>query len=208
MPFVVALTGGIGSGKTAVSDRFARLGAEVVDTDVIARELTAPEGAAMAEIRSAFGAEVIAPDGSLDRARMRALAFSDLRAKHTLEGVLHPMIRERSRARVRASTAPYVVLVVPLLVESGNWRARADRVLVVDCPVETQIERAMRRSNLSREAAMRIVEAQATRAERLAAADDVIENTAGLECLDRSVAELDQRYRTLAAGTCRDATNA
>src|SRR5262245_7696675 len=140
--FVVVLTGGIGSGKTAVSDRFQELGAEVVDTDKLARELTAPGGAAMPTIVARFGAEVRATDGSLERARMRALAFADRRAKEDLEAILHPLIRTRAAELVAGAQTPYAVLVVPLLVETGAmYRDIADRILVVDCPEHIQIER-------------------------------------------------------------------
>src|SRR5262245_38809287 len=149
-PFVVVLTGGIGSGKTAVSDLLHELGADVVDTDVIARELTAAGGGAMPAIAERFGRDVLAPDGSLDRAKMRNRAFADAEVKRDLESILHPIIRLRAAELVARSRAPYVVLVVPLLVESGAYRDIADRVLVVDCPEPIQIERTMARSGLSR----------------------------------------------------------
>ena len=197
-PFVVVLTGGIGSGKTAVSDMLQQLGAGIVDTDVIARELTAASGGAMPEIAARFGREVLAPDGSLDRAKMRDRAFADPQIKRDLEAILHPIIRLRAAELVASMTTPYVVLVVPLLVESGAYRDISDRVLVVDCPESTQIERTMARSRLARTDAERIVAAQATRAARLAIADDVISNDGELDALAAATKQLHQRYLALA----------
>jgi dephospho-CoA kinase len=198
LSFVVALTGGIGSGKTAVSDLLHQLGAAVVDTDVIARALTAPNGDAMVAIAARFGQDMVAPDGGLDRAKMRARAFADAQAKRDLEAILHPIIRLRAADLVAKADAPYVVLVVPLLVETGAYRDIADRVLVVDCPEPLQIERTMARSGLSRSDAERIVAAQAPRAARLAIADDVIANDSGLDELAARVGDLHQRYLALA----------
>ncbi len=192
--FVVGLTGGIGSGKTLVSDHLAQLGAKVVDTDVIAHQLTAHGGRAMPLIHAAFGAAALQPDGSLNRAYMRDLAFSNTQAKSQLEAILHPLIGEQAMAEIAASTAPYVVLVVPLLVESGRWLAKVDRVLVVDCDVETQIKRVMARSKLSREATEAIVAQQATREQRLAAADDVIVNRGTPQQLATQVEALHRNY--------------
>ncbi len=198
MPFVVVLTGGIGSGKTAVSDLLHKLGAAIVDTDSIARELTAPNGAAMTHIVARFGAEVLAADGSLDRATMRTRAFADPRVKGDLEAILHPMIRARAAEMVAAAARGYVVLVVPLFLETGAYRDIADRILVVDCPETVQIERTMARSQLSRAEVERILAAQATRKARLAIADDVIVNDAGLDSLAEIVGHLHQRYLALA----------
>jgi len=198
VPFVVALTGGIGSGKTAVSDLLQQLGAGVVDTDVIARELTAPGGGAMDAIVARFGRDVLAGDGSLDRAKMRARAFAEAQVKQDLEAILHPIIRRRAAELVAGLRAPYVVLVVPLLVETGAYREISDRVLVVDCPESIQIERTMARSALSRSDAERIVAAQTTRAARLAIADDVITNDSGLDSLAAAAKHLHQRYLALA----------
>lgn len=199
MGYIVGLTGGIGSGKSAAAEGFRTLGATVVDTDLIAHALTAPGGAAMPAIRERFGHAVVAPDGRLDRARMREVAFADPQARRTLEGILHPLIRAQSEADLKAATGPYAILVVPLLVESGSYRDRVDRVLVVDCAEETQIRRTMARSGLDREAVLRILAAQATRAQRLAAADDVIDNEGSREALEQQVAALHRRYLTLAA---------
>jgi dephospho-CoA kinase len=199
MSLIVGLTGGIGSGKTTVADLFARRGAALVDTDAIAHELTGPLGAAMAAIAAAFGAAVLRPDGGLDRAAMRAVVFSDRSARMRLEAILHPLIRQQSEARCEAAAnAPYVVLVVPLLVETGSYRQRADRVLVVDCDESVQISRVMARSGLAAEDVRAIMATQASRAERLAVADDVVLNESGLEALLSQVEELHQRYLDLA----------
>jgi dephospho-CoA kinase len=199
MSFIVGLTGGIGSGKTTVADLFARRGAALVDTDAIAHELTGPQGAAMAAIAAAFGAAVLRPDGGLDRAAMRAVVFSDRSAKARLEAILHPLIRQQSAARCKAATsAPYVLLVVPLLVETGSYRQRADRVLVVDCDESVQISRVMARSGLAADAVKAIMATQASRAERRAVADDVVLNEGGLEALLPQVEGLHLRYLDLA----------
>ena len=192
-PFVVGLTGGIGSGKSAAADEFARLGATVVDTDVIAHELTVKDGAALPEIRRAFGAEAIGPDGAMDRRKMRELAFSDPRARRKLEGILHPMIREESAQRIRSASGPYVVHVVPLLVESGEYGRRVDRILVVDVPEDVQVAR-VRGRGLSEDAVRAIIRTQAAREARLAAAHDVIENSGTLEALRAQVGALHQKY--------------
>lgn len=199
MTYVVGLTGGIGSGKTAVADLFAALGAGVVDTDAIAHELTAPGGAGITSIAARFGQGVIAADGRLDRARMREIAFADGNARKDLEEILHPLIRAESRRRVAESDASYVVLVVPLLVESGNYRAVVDRIAVVDCTRETQIARTMARSGLDRAQVERIMNAQVARETRLAAADDVIDNDGPRENLPPQVERLHRKYLRSAA---------
>lgn len=193
-PFTVALTGGIGSGKSAVAGRFAALGVEVVDTDAIAHGLTGPGGAAMGAIAAAFGAEFLAADGSLDRARMRSHVFAHPAERRRLENILHPMIRAEADARRSASLAPYVVMVIPLLVEGGDPRGRFDRILVVDCQPETQVRRVMARNGLGAETVNQILAAQASRTQRLAAADDVIVNEGALSQLDPAVAALHARY--------------
>lgn len=198
-PFIVGLTGGIGSGKSAAADLFGELGAALVDTDRIAHMLTAPDGAAMADIRAAFGAGVVAEDGSLNRPAMRALAFEDPAVRKRLEAILHPMIRSESDRQCRVATAPYVVLVVPLLVESGTYRGRVRRLCVVDCPEEIQVARVMQRSGLEESQVRAIMAAQASRAVRLAAANDVVDNGGPLEDLQEQVAALHQAYLALAA---------
>jgi dephospho-CoA kinase len=197
--FLVGLTGGIGSGKSAAADIFGELGATIVDTDAIAHELTAPGGAAIKPIRDAFGAEVIASNGALDRAAMRRRVFADVQAKARLEGILHPMIRAEADRRSAAARAPYVVLVVPLLVESGGYRSRVQRVAVVDCPEEVQVKRVMSRSGLTAEEARAIMAAQVERSQRLAAADDVIDNGGELAALRPQVEALHRKYLEMAA---------
>ena len=199
MTFIVGLTGGIGSGKSAAATLFEEFGAAVVDTDAIAHELTAPGGTAIAPIRAAFGDEVVAPNGALDRAAMRRKVFSDVQAKGRLEAILHPMIRAEADRRSAASRAPYVVLVVPLLVESGGYRSRVQRVAVVDCPEEIQVARVMSRSGLSAEEARAIMAAQVGRAQRLAAADDVIDNGGELAALRPQIEALHRQYMEIAA---------
>jgi dephospho-CoA kinase len=194
--FAVGLTGGIGSGKSFVADRFAARGVPIVDTDAIAHRITAPHGLAMPAIASEFGASFVAPDGSLDRPRMRALVFSDETARRRLEAITHPLIRAETERERREANGPYVVIVVPLLVESGSWKARVNRVLVVDCSVETQIERVMRRNAFTREQVLAIIARQATREARLDAADDVIVNSdlSPFESIDARVDELHRQY--------------
>lgn len=199
---IVGLTGGIGCGKTAVSDRFALLGAAIVDADEISRALTARDGAAIPLIAQQFGPHLITIDGALDRAAMRQLVFADQQARQKLEAIVHPLVREYSTQQCQSALlagAPYVVLSVPLLFESGNYRARCHRVLVVDCSVEDQVQRVMRRSGLSRDEVMAIVTAQMDRQQRLAKADDVIDNHGDLPALHTQVDALHQRYLALAA---------
>jgi dephospho-CoA kinase len=190
---VVGLTGGIGSGKSAAADEFARLGATVVDTDAIAHQLTEVGGAALPEIERAFGKDFLR-DGKMDRQRMRELVFSDPAAKARLEGVLHPMIREESKRRIAAAAGPYVVHVVPLLIESPDYRRRVDRVLVVDVPESAQLARVRVRSGLAEDEVRAIVRTQAAREARLAVADDVIDNAGPIEALRNQVAALHQKY--------------
>jgi len=192
--FVVGLTGGIGSGKSAAAADFAALGATVVDTDVIAHELTAKGGAAMVAIEKLLGPEAVSGDGSMNRSKVRERVFADPAAKRKLEALLHPMIREESARRIAAAAGPYVVHVVPLLIESRDYRSRVDRVLVVDCPELTQIERVRARSGLSESEVRAIMRTQATRAERVAAADDVIDNGGSRDALRKQVAALHQKY--------------
>ncbi|MBM3352585.1 MAG: dephospho-CoA kinase [Betaproteobacteria bacterium] len=198
MSFTVGLTGGIGSGKSAAADEFARLGAAVVDTDRIAHELTRAGGAAIAGVRELFGDSVIAPDGAVDRKALRERVFTDPQAKRRLEALLHPMIREQSARRIAAATEPYVVHVVPLLVESPDYRKRVQRVLVVDCPEPMQVERVRKRSGLSGDEVQAIVRSQASRAQRLAAADDVIDNSGTIAALQKQVETLHRIYLRLA----------
>jgi dephospho-CoA kinase len=161
--YTVGLTGGIGSGKSTVAKLFENLGASVIDTDLIAHGLTATGGPAIASIRKKFGLGFIAPDGSLDRLAMRNLVFSDSTARAKLEAILHPLIRERVARDLRANVAPYVLLVVPLLIETGAYKELIDRILVVDCPEDTQIRRTMQRGRLSEGEVRAIMAAQTSR---------------------------------------------
>ncbi|WP_323121542.1 dephospho-CoA kinase [Burkholderia alba] len=198
--YSVGLTGGIGSGKTTVADLLGGHGASLVDTDLIAHRITAPQGLAMPRIAGEFGPDFIAPDGALDRAKMRALIFSDEAARRRLEAITHPLIREETEREARAARGAYLVFVVPLLVESGSWKARVDRVLVVDCSVETQIARVMQRNGFPRVQVEAIIAKQASRAARLAAADDVIVNDdVRHEQLAAEVDALHRRYLAYAA---------
>ncbi|MCL6554927.1 MAG: dephospho-CoA kinase [Burkholderiales bacterium] len=198
MPYVIGLTGGIGSGKSTVAEIFRRLGATIIDTDALSHTLTRPGQPGLQAIVEAFGRELLDPQGRLDRARLRRLVFSDENARHRLEALLHPLIRQEVDRALAAATGPYVILVVPLLAETGGWRERVDRVLVVDCPEEEQIRRTMARSQLSREEVQAIMAAQASRARRLALADDVIVNNGSVADLEEAVRALDARYRRLA----------
>ena len=199
MAYVVGLTGGIGSGKSAAADIFAGLGAAVIDTDAIAHDLTAPGGAAIAQIRDAFDAGFITPGGALDRAKMRDAVFADGAAKRRLEAILHPMIRAETGARTMAATAPYVIQVVPLLVESGAYRGRVQRVLVVDCGEQAQLARTMARSGLGEREVRAIMATQATRGARRDAADDLIDNDGEIAALRPQVEALHRQYLQLAA---------
>ena len=175
----IGLTGGIGSGKSTVAQMLQDLGATVIDADAIARQTTAPQGSAIAAIRASFGPEFITADGAMDRDRMRAAAFSDPAAKSRLEAIVHPLVGQAIEAQFQAAQAAgarCVVFDIPLLVESGHWGDRLDQILVVDCLVDTQIARVMARSGLNEATVRKVIQAQASRAERLAAADVVIFN--------------------------------
>lgn len=194
VPFAVGLTGGIGSGKSTVADMFAARGATIVDTDLIAHSMTAPQGPAMPAIVAEFGAEFADASGAMDRARMRELVFSDASAKARLEAILHPRIRDAALAAGAAATGAYVIYAVPLLIESGTWRARVARVLAVDCEEQVQIARVMARNNLPEAQVRAIMAAQVSRTQRLAAADDVIVNNAGIAELEAQVERLHALY--------------
>ena len=196
--FKVGLTGGIGSGKSRVAELLAGLGAGVIDTDLIARELTEPGTPTLARIAADFGPEVLYPDGTLNRATLRDRVFRDRAARIRLESILHPRIRNLMLERTAKLHTPYAVLVVPLLFETGQ-ESLMDRVLVVDCPEETQIERVQRRSQLGPADMARILASQVSRAERLARADDVIDNSGELAALAPQVECLHRFYLDLAA---------
>jgi dephospho-CoA kinase len=193
-PFAVGLTGGIGCGKSTVADMFAARGAGIVDTDVLAHQLTAPGGAAMPALVQEFGANFATPDGALDRTRMRDLVFADPGARARLEGILHPMISAATMDAAMSVAGAYVIFVVPLLVESGTWRSRVQRVLAIDCQEATQIARVMARNGLPEAQVKAIMAAQASRTQRLAAADDVIDNDGGQDALAPQVDRLHQFY--------------
>ena len=197
-PFIVALTGGIASGKTAVSDTFAALGVPVVDTDLIARSVVEPGSPGLQQVAAAFGNEVLNADGGLDRTRLRQVIFADPQARARLESILHPLIARAARAELEQVTAAYAILVVPLLVESGLFED-ADRVLVVDVPERVQIQRLMQRDGVTEASARRALQAQAGREQRLEKADDVLENTGTLAQLQASVRDLHRQYRTWAS---------
>ena len=196
---VIGLTGGIGSGKSAAAEEFARLGATVVDTDAIAHELTAAGGAAVAEIMRQFGSAFVDATGAMNRKRMRDLVFADAEEKQRLETLLHPMIRTESARRIAAATGPYTVHVVPLLIESPGYRERVGRVLVVDCPQELQIKRVRQRSGLPEGEIRRIIASQLQREKRLVAADDVIDNSGSISATQQQVQKLHQMYLRLTA---------
>ena len=193
---LIGLTGGIGSGKTAVSNLLAELGAGIIDTDLIAHQITATNGKAIAAIEKLFGPEFIDSDGALNRSMMRAFVFKKPEARGLLEKITHPLIKEETvkQALALAKThLPYLVFVVPLLLESGTWQKLMDYLVVVDCPIETQIERVMHRNQLSRLEVESILQAQATREDRLAIANTVIENGGYLDQLRPQVLQLHQK---------------
>ena len=198
MTLVVGLTGGIGSGKSAVADAFASLGAPVVDTDAIAHELSAAGAPGQRAVVATFGPAAVADDGSLDRGWLREQAFSDPQFRVKLEALLHPLIREEADRRMATWRAPYGLLVVPLLLERGGARSRVDRVLVVDCPEEMQVARVIARSGLAAHQVQAIMSAQLSRAARLAQADDVLDNSGAQTAIAPQVARLDRHYRALA----------
>jgi dephospho-CoA kinase len=200
---VVGLTGGIGSGKTAVADAFAVLGIDVTDTDRLAHALTAPGQPGYAAILAAFGPAFAGPDGTRDRGRLRRHVFDDAAARVRREGILHPLIRDAARREISAWTSVYGLLVVPLLFERGNLSG-FDRVLVVDCPEDEQVRRVMARSGLAAPEVHAIMATQLSRAARLARADDVLDNSGPPSAIAPRVAELDRHYRALAAATAKN----
>jgi len=199
-PLRVGLTGGIGSGKSAAAREFERLGAAVIDTDLIARELVEPDQPALAEIVARFGADLLDAEGRLRRDRLRALVFSDQRRLRQLEDILHPRIRERALELAEQAQSPYCVLVVPLLVETGD-DYRLDRVLLIDCPEPLQRERIQARDRLSDSEIDAILATQATRAQRRARADDIVVNDQQLEHLHAVLKDLHRQYLKLAGAS-------
>ena len=195
-PLTVGLTGGIASGKSIVAAMFVSLGVEVIDTDVVAREVVVPGQAGLDAIRAAFGDAVLTPTGELDRGKMRKLVFADLDKRRALEAILHPLIRARTLEKLRSARGPYVLVAVPLLVET-DFGKLVDRILVVDCPTDLQIERLMKRDALTAEAALAMIGAQADRAARLQAAHDVIDNSGSIDSTRRQVERLHDHYLAL-----------
>jgi dephospho-CoA kinase len=191
--FRIALTGGIACGKSTVANLFAALGATIVDTDLLAREVVAPGSPLLAQVAQHFGAAVLQPDGSLDRARLRDIVFANPAERQWLEQLTHPAIRELTDRRCESAKGPYVMVAIPLLVETGG-AARFDRVLVVDCAPEIQLARLQARDGSTREQAARMLAAQVTREQRLAAADDVIENNGDIAALRDQVGKLHLMY--------------
>jgi len=202
-PFCIALTGGIASGKSAVSERFAAHGIEVIDADVVARELVAPGAPALREIVALFGTDMLDRSGGLDRRAMRERVFADADARRRLEGILHPRVRRALRERAGAAQSAYVMLAIPLLVESGGGYAWVDRVLVVDVPRDVQRARLMQRDGVDGRLADSMLDAQASREQRLAIADDVITNDGSLAELDDAVGALHRRYLGMSAQRTR-----
>ncbi|MCQ9615524.1 dephospho-CoA kinase [Paenalcaligenes niemegkensis] len=198
----IGLTGGIGSGKTRVADYFASWGATLVDTDLIAHSLTMPQGDAIEALRHEFGTEFITDEGAMDRVKMREYVFAEPERRNRLERILHPLIRDVTNRQILQARGCYVVVVVPLLIESGQWHERVDRVCVVDCDPATQIQRVRARSGLTAQAIERIMSVQATREQRLAVADDVILNDAAtsLPTLEARARQLHLLWMRLATG--------
>lgn len=193
---IIGLTGGIGCGKSTVARQFEALGVPVIDTDLIAREVVEPGQPALADIAERFGRQILDASGRLDRAGLRQRVFADPTERRALEAILHPRIRAEALRRIAALQAPYCILSVPLLIESG-WTELVDRVLLIDCPQELQIERAMARDGLPRRQIEAIMASQAERETRLRAADDIVRNDRDLDHLQRQVATLHQRYLAL-----------
>jgi dephospho-CoA kinase len=201
---IVGLTGGIASGKSIVASMFVKLGAALVDTDVVAREVVARGEPGLAAVTDAFGPEILTSAGELDRTALRKIVFADEAKRHRLEELLHPLIRARTRQRLAALAAPYALVAVPLLVET-RFGELVDRVLVVDCPEALQLERLMRRDAIPHAEAQAMVRAQTDRATRLRAAHDVIDNSGTAEATQRHVEQLHRRYLDLAALRARHA---
>ncbi|QTF07131.1 dephospho-CoA kinase [Brenneria izadpanahii] len=205
MTYIVALTGGIGSGKSTVADEFSKLGVDIIDADVIARQVVEPGTPALEAIRQRFGDSILNADGSLNRAALRQKIFSSPEEKQWVNHLLHPLIHAETQSQFQQITAPYVLWVVPLLIENG-LQQYAQRVLVVDVNRDTQLERTLARDGVSRQQAENILAAQATREQRLAHADDIIDNNRSQRELASRVAELHQRYLELAASAANRIT--
>ena len=203
--FVVGLTGGIGSGKSAVSDRFGALGIDIVDADIASRVVVEPGRSALQEIETHFGSSVIQSDGGLDRAALRKLIFADDAERLWLESLLHPLINEEIRLGLKNASSVYVILASPLLIETEQHRL-TQRILVVDVPVETQVQRTMARDNNSEEQVRNIINAQSSRETRLSMADDIVDNDRGLDALDKVVRDLHENYLSQAKSFGKNAS--
>ena len=196
--FAIALTGGIATGKSAVTVRFAQLGVPVFDADIVAREVVQPEQSALAEIVAAFGADALTPTGELNRIRVREIVFADTGARRRLEAIIHPRVRARLLEQVRTCSAAYCILAIPLFVECRDDYRWIDRVLTTDAPRETQVRRLLQRPGIDAAMAQNMLDAQATREQRLALAHDIIDNTGPIGALDTVVQRLHRRYLALA----------
>lgn len=198
--YIIGLTGGVASGKSEVARQFTALGVHVADADIAAREAVAPGSEGLAAVVAAFGASVLDPSGELDRAAMRRRIFNDDAARRALEAIVHPRVRAALHGECESAPGVYAIAAIPLLAEGGGREAYPwlNRILVVDVPVDVQLQRLLRRDGIDRTLAGRMVAAQATREQRLAIADDILVNTGALDTLPRHVAALDAQYRTLA----------
>ena len=197
MTFVVGLTGGIGCGKSSASQFFSDLGIDVIDTDIIARQLTQPNGSAISLIQNTFGSSVITADGALDRNKMRDLVFANSESRHKLEQILHPLILKAVIRRIKQSQAPYVIVVIPLLFETNDYNHLIQHILVIDCDEQQQLLRTMERSNLSEQKVRSIMATQVARETRIQKADDVILNNQDIEYLKAQILLLHHKYLAL-----------
>ena len=197
MTFVVGLTGGIGCGKSSASQFFSDLGIDVIDTDIIARQLTQPNGSAISLIQNTFGSSIIATDGTLDRNKMRDLVFANSELRHKLEQILHPLILKEVIRRIKQCQAPYVIVVIPLLFETNDYNHLIQHILVIDCDEQQQLLRTMERSNLSEQKVRSIMATQVTRETRIQKADDVILNNQDIEYLKAQILLLHHKYLAL-----------
>jgi dephospho-CoA kinase len=198
MTFRVGLTGGIGSGKSTVAALFEELGATIIDTDVISRQLTQPGGAAIPHLQAEFGTAYIDATGALNRDKMRHMVFGDPASKQRLEQILHPLILEQVHALADSSNTPYTLIVIPLLFETGEYKNWLHRTVTVDCSEEIQLERTLKRNGLSEQTVHAIMAQQLSRSQRLQLADDCIKNQGSLTELRQQIGQLNQRYLELA----------
>jgi len=195
--FLVGLTGGIGSGKSTVCNIFRELGVPIIDTDDIARQVVTPGSAGLERLQQEFGPEILSPDGSLNRARLRHTIFSNAEKRQRLEDIIHPLIRMQLKEQLTEINAPYVIVAIPLLLEKG-WQNEVDRILVVDSTEQQQVERTLARDECDRELVNKIIQSQSSRQQRLAAADDIIHNDSDMAALHTQVELLHRQYTDLA----------